>query len=138
MTTAINDFRCTGICTVDNEIFPDHMFAAAITNEDNQDNSDQGTTHGPSICQRGATLLHFTSAATTFESSTRPAATTDSLTSMPATTTQSLTSMAELPVLSTNPAATSHSFTSLPAILESFTSLPATNVPSTRTAVTTQ
>ena len=92
MTTAINGFRCTGICPVDSKIFPDHAFAAAdVTNDDNQDSSDQGTTYGPSVCQRDATLLPFTSAATTFESSTRPAATTDSLTSMPATTTQSLT-----------------------------------------------
>ena len=68
VTTAINGFHCTGICPVDNNIFPDNMFAAAdVTNDNNQDGSDQRTTHGPSICQRGATLLIFKSAATTSE-----------------------------------------------------------------------
>ena len=81
--------------------------------------------------------MPFTSAATTSESSTRPAATTDSLTSLPATTTKSLTIVAAFPVPSTNPAA-SQSLTSLPAILESLTSLAVTPTPSTSTAATTQ
>ena len=95
------------MCPVDSNIFADRIFAAAgFTNDDNQDSIDQGSTHGPSICQRRA-LLPFTSAATTSESSTRPAATNDSLTGLPATTTQSLTSMAAIRLPSTNPEATS-------------------------------